>query len=688
MVRITWEQAHFHYDLAHNLRYAFAGISLIVNSLTMVLIVKMKVYKNRLMAIVFWMNMFQLAYDTSLLPICGNPPHVGTFEVTDEVRNPVAEREILEDYIDCRTAAMFLLITAGIAIGACTNLISGLVAYVITTGRPLQISQGWIIFLILIPALSLAMLLSQEYRQVHLDDLRDGSYFATLLDTYDAIQLGNTTVNFFAIALIANRLSNLGYESVFGCRIFSCCRESTTKKDNPKTTTLTTRRASTTQSHEIDRTNMPLSDGRGPSVINLQSSLASSTDKGGYGNDRFRMEQHSSGPAPPGEPYGGTRADGAGRASKQPQPRLKSITKLRIGHHAQGEKYVKQAPLPLFDLARRLIWYPIVGSLACVGSTLYHITQRSSIDQYIKTVVKTDKAIVQTVEFYSLAIILPLCGIGYGFVFLFVQRGAWTELKSLIWYAYCVIRYCGKIPPEITFAVNDPDDSDQKAGEKLGRKRPRLIRKVTIRREHRKSETQVEESVGSSSRGFPSTKSNSSAFDAYENKATDASAIDDRDSTASASYRSSDSFRPNNRLPSVRFETNDCNYFDSNYSSQMENDGYDYEYSEEGYDNEYYSEEEEEVEVLYWDFDNVDDLESYIEEAAASTDKVNSSSDMNVDIELAKVTNAMVESAGDQVIPDIPVERGPPSASPTSKVENVEYGSTNPIYNVAAPTDK
>jgi len=685
---MTLQEAYLHYNTAHSIRYGLASLSLIVNGLTMHLIIKMKLYKSRLMAIVFWMNVCQICYDLSMLPLCGNPPAVVRNEDTIHNHNPVAEHSELEPYVDCKTGTIFVQTTADLAMGLCTNFISCLVAYVITLRRSLQISQIWMMCLILLPAATMGVLVAQEYRQVQLDETRDGKMLYTLLDSYDAIELGTLVINFVAIALVTNTLSKLGYEGVFGFNLSSsscsCSGNGNGKnspsKDNPNTHITHTHRQSVIRDSRYPDGDINCM--RAPSVvvspINGFASRAQDLVHAQIGAVRFGGPL-SSETGCGGSPHANARLEEfrqsiiqaqAQQQANNPSKRSKSVTVTTTSQEIPSTKSAlakHAAPLPLFDLAKRLVWYPIVGSVAVCTSALYHLSQRTTIDQYVRTVVLNENPVQQTIQFYLLTIVLPLCGISYGCVFVSIQRGAWELLKRDAWELYCYCRYCGKVPPGLLPPAMSADDTDGKS-----EKRPKLIRTVTTHRSIRINAGAGAARSSVTSPGGGSTKQ---------------SVSDTRDSRASAN-----DYDGSSKSYASCFDENDQNpsYFDDEYgSSAAAQNGYDYEYNEDedssnqADDDEYYSDSEEIEER--WDFDQIDDLEAYIGKAA-EPDKIDSSSDMNVDIELASVATS--QTAG--INTNIPVDRGPvhlgaPSLTPSAEKKEtiIDYGPTNSMYNIA-----
>jgi len=549
----------------------------------------------------------------------------------------------------------------------------------------------------MLPALAMAYLVSQEYRLVYLESDHDGIRLSTLLDILNSAELATLAINFIAIALVINKLSKLGYEGVFGCTLSSCFGAKLIgKKDNPSTRTAT----QTHRHSEMmrDCTQEDVNAMRGPSIVDFHSGLARSvpmgrvTFDGQSQNSRSSLAPHES--AATATEYGNSARDGLKQsevhvqvqATQSPShPRSKSVTRLRR-EIQKSVAYAKHAPLPLFDLAKRLVWYPIIGSVAVTISTVYNVSQRSTIDQYMRTVIVNENPVQQTIQFYFLTIMLPLCGIAYGGVFVSIQKGAWEQLQASVWHGYCFLRYCGEIPPELLSPIVNPDDT----GMNETAPGPKLIRTIIT---HRSIRQGAGMKIGRTS---PSSLTAESSVNGV---------LGTRDSTASTSAYDTTSSKSRvgsaSRTVSVQFDVplDNSSYFDSKYGSHSaDQDAYDYEYNDKDERNDqdhaandYYSDDEEIIEE-HWDFDDIDDLEAYIGKATAP-DKNNSSSDMNVDIELASVVssqtvNGSISGSGDDTsIPNIPVVRGPApmrnvQVSHSLQDSQVEFGTTNPIYNL------
>ncbi len=88
---------------------------------------------------------------------------------------------------------------------------------------------------------------------------------------------------------------------------------------------------------------------------------------------------------------------------------------------------------PMFVLAKRLMLYPVVQIFVIFGTAYYGIDQNGeAIEAYPPNVIHNPEYGDQTTELFIFALLMPLAGMGYFGVFLFVQKGAKTYLASIL----------------------------------------------------------------------------------------------------------------------------------------------------------------------------------------------------------------------------------------------------------------
>jgi len=154
--------------------------------------IKLSVWKNRLMGIIFYMTIFQLIYDVELLPFCSSDVMSMAF-------------------VSCRSSAIGLGIVTGMASASCTCVISALVAYVILTRKRTGISPLWMFVIIVVPSLSLGLAEGMQYYKLktntihgtNLDKIEgQKNMFEVLLNVYDYYRLAQVVFNTVCVGAI------------------------------------------------------------------------------------------------------------------------------------------------------------------------------------------------------------------------------------------------------------------------------------------------------------------------------------------------------------------------------------------------------------------------------------------------------------------------------------------------------
>lgn len=522
---MSQEKAHENLEFALNLRSAIAFFGLIVTTMMIALMIKMKTYRNRLMSLVFWMNTFQLGYDLSLLRWCG-PSNYET-----------------PDYIECRAVLYGLLHFSAMCMGTCTNFISCLVAYVIMTNNSFQLSQYLIITLMIIPSIVVGIVVARgfKYHHSHHDDpvaTSEGRNDLTLFDTIQSVSAG---INFIAVAIIISRLHKIGQLSSCNPCSFLCQSSRSSESTSLSEKTRCAKGESSSKSHRRSLSGGIVKVSRRNSIAQVGRPGNTTPSRSAKGSDKSKT------------------------------------------------------PMPMFLLAQRLIWYPVVATLTLFASMWYHLTQRSGLDGYAETVINNSDPDLQTVQLYILATVVPLTGIAYASVFLFVQPGAWVSLKMSWLYVFYYIRYCSNIPPEllITLEVNASTKSGSEMDHHAGSsKQPRLVSKKSVK----KLSVHGESNIGGNS------EKSASADGSHLSAGAGSNQIDKKlMAVLDGAYVPSgaNSLYANN----YGLELTDVGRQSYSYDAEAKADAFDYAYGEE--DNDEDVEEE-------WDFDQVDDLEDYI----------------------------------------------------------------------------
>ncbi len=139
---------------------------------------------------------------------------------------------------------------------------------------------------------------------------------------------------------------------------------------------------------------------------------------------------------------------------------------------------------PMFVLARRLIWYPVIGSLGALASFQYHFYfSGQALDEYPGTVVTNPLWWWQTIQMFLYAFVMPMNGPLYAGVFFYVHTGAWTECKVTLWWVHEWVRHCGAVPEDIKKAIADASvvvEVEVNSGS--GRRKSMVMRRKTLQK--------------------------------------------------------------------------------------------------------------------------------------------------------------------------------------------------------------
>ena len=358
--------------------------SLVCSAFALYIMVRMQVYRNRLMFIVFGMNLLQFTYDLALLPYCG-----------------YIERDRAE--VKCRAIQIGCVVFSTLAVGTCTVLIACLVAYVIAKRKRAQISFRVIVFVVIVPSIAYGAVLGHYY---YVDELEDRAVvdsnsadftFYAMNQGHDYLRLAQVLINLLAVSVIIYTLKKMSRNGQYN---LCTCRRS------------------------------------------REAALAA---KAGVDMRKSQGAHHR-----------GTAAGGA------------------------TDQY------PMFVLARRLIWYPVIGSLGAMASFQYHFWfYGQAIDEYPTTVVNNPRWWWQTLQMFLYAIIMPMNGPLYAGVFFYVHTGAWAECKVTLWWMKEWLRYYGRIPEDVKKAIVEASllvEVEEGAGGDGGNRRKSLVLRKSLKR--------------------------------------------------------------------------------------------------------------------------------------------------------------------------------------------------------------
>ncbi len=169
-------------------------ISAVASIITVYLMFRLNVWKNRLMGIIFAMTIMQLIYDISLLlfTFCGTPLSSDTWAM-------------------CTSSQMGFGFCSGMAGATCTNIVSFLVAYVVLTRKRLSLTWFWTANIILTPSLVLGALCWYYFYEYNYLALHQGdaaviaaasNIFAIAFSIYDYIRMTQVAINIICVIVI------------------------------------------------------------------------------------------------------------------------------------------------------------------------------------------------------------------------------------------------------------------------------------------------------------------------------------------------------------------------------------------------------------------------------------------------------------------------------------------------------
>jgi hypothetical protein len=177
-------------------------ISICAGILTILVMIRLQVYKNRMMAVVFVMTCLQFVYDFSLIPQlsgwCG----------------PNGSNE----YTKCRTIQLAITLFTGISSAQCTCLSVALIGWVILQRKAVPLNKYWMFILVIIPGLVMGIVYGLAYYDAgthnsatEADDeiVSDQNWSSKVLAFYDSFRLVQIAFNTVCMLLILYELYSI-----------------------------------------------------------------------------------------------------------------------------------------------------------------------------------------------------------------------------------------------------------------------------------------------------------------------------------------------------------------------------------------------------------------------------------------------------------------------------------------------
>ena len=119
---------------------------------------------------------------------------------------------------------------------------------------------------------------------------------------------------------------------------------------------------------------------------------------------------------------------------------------------------------PMFVLASRLGWYPVILVISRLGITFYQLYFQTTFATYVADVQAISNPGLMTAGLWVSLTLLPLGGAGCCLLFVYLQPGAWENLKKT---ALNIVKYvtCGVFGASCSDSGSDGDsDRDREAG--------------------------------------------------------------------------------------------------------------------------------------------------------------------------------------------------------------------------------
>jgi hypothetical protein len=145
---------------------AWGAINALVSILSVFIMYRMRIYKSRVMALIFWIGLLRIVYSISTMQVC---PHL---DITHGLE--------VDEFIMCVAVQAMFRYSTGLAIGSLINLLSITAAYVIFSSKGAHPSKASYIFWVAVPSLSIGIIFALQIINKTWDvDVEKGNHLVT-----------------------------------------------------------------------------------------------------------------------------------------------------------------------------------------------------------------------------------------------------------------------------------------------------------------------------------------------------------------------------------------------------------------------------------------------------------------------------------------------------------------------------
>ena len=127
---------------------AWGAINALLSMLSVFIMYRMRIYKSRVMALIFWIGLLRIVYCISTMQVCPHLDETYGLEV--------------DEFIMCVAVQCMFRYSTGLAIGSLINLLSITAAYVIFSSKGAHPSKASYIFWVVVPSLSYGIILALQ----------------------------------------------------------------------------------------------------------------------------------------------------------------------------------------------------------------------------------------------------------------------------------------------------------------------------------------------------------------------------------------------------------------------------------------------------------------------------------------------------------------------------------------------
>ncbi len=360
------------YGYANDILNSIAGLALFCSLLTLIVMVKLKVYEHPFMRIIFFMTILQTLYDASLFSFyCGDPYVTSGDEAGFQT----------DTWTFCKSAQIGVIRCFGVCVGICTNLISACIAYVIFYMERLSIGYVSLFLALAIPGLSIGIC-----NGLFFADQTVGYGLKGFLGGIDDFNYANFVYIYTLVAVLVINVLCVLYILWHFATVGLMCRKKAS-----------------------------------PIASKPSAAVGQAPPAGANTADQTESQNYMSWRDSPGESLSSNGPEGN---KSEPDPQARSFDAQKSAH---------RVAFPMFLLAKRLMWYPLVQCFVIFGSSYFAFAQGGeAFEGYMWNVVENPKAQQQTMQLYLFSFFMPLSGVGYFFVFMTFQRDAWRTLLNLL----------------------------------------------------------------------------------------------------------------------------------------------------------------------------------------------------------------------------------------------------------------